>query len=414
MATWYSDDGLYSDAEEVAVLDGQFDMVIDERSVSRPLTDDDLTGEFDILMSFLGGCGIDLLQWMPEKFRSSQILVDYLREVGVQFCNWLTQVSDIVKLLNTSTTSDTKYLRYLGAMIGVEFPPEDDVTVDEMRKNISLAIDWYKVKGTYRAVQIISMIQRFTVNIYDMWSDDYSSFVLVDWFSGNEGENPPGLDASYYKTPHFGVEVLLNRVYTGGSGGISGGSPFLWASDYLDQLYRKVEEMRPAHTVPHYILLLNPKTDEFGHTVEVDGNILCRVTGDWEYSTKYLDETTSYEMWNTDDGAILDESETSFLQSITKWTIGTGVGDITEPSWDVVSPVVSGVIDTSDITISDDIITFEFVVPKAVVQAGITEVGLYIPGAPDVLVVGSTFPAIEKDARTELRVVLEVHKKDLG
>lgn len=414
MATWYSDAGLFSDAEEVAVLGGDFDLTVADRLAARPFEDHDFDGEFDLEMIFTGSVGLDLLQWMPEKFRSSVILIDYLREAGIQFGSWLTQVRDIVKLLNTRTTSDVNYLRLLGDLIGVEFPPGDNATVDEIRRNISLAIDWYKVKGTYRAVQIISMIQRYTVNVYDMWSNDYSDFVLVDWFAGDEGENPPGLDASYYKTPHFGVEILLNKVYTGGSGSVSGGTAFLWDAGYLDNLYDKVEEMRPVHTVPHYILLINPKTDEFGHTIEVDGEILCRVTGNWEYSAKYLDETMSGRIWDTDDGTVLDMSETAFIQSITKWTLGTGFGDITSPSWSLANPVVSGVIDTGDITVSDDRITFEFIVPKAVVQAGITEIGLYIPGTPDVLVAGATFPAIEKDARTELRVVLEVHRTDLG
>lgn len=414
MTTWYSDDGIYSDAEAQAVLEGEFDLLIQNSVDIRPFVGQELIGEFDLQMLFIGSVGLDLLQWMPEKFRSSAILVDYLREAGIQFGSWLTQVRDIVKLLNTRTTSDTDYLRYLGAMIGVELPPEDDVTVDEIRKSISLAIDWYKVKGTYRAIQIMSLIQRFTLNVYDMWTDDYSDFILVDWFSGGEGENPPGLGALYYKSPHFGIEVLLNKVYTTGSGAGSGGASILWDASYFDNLCTKIEEIRPVHTVPHFMLLLNPVTDEFSHVIEVDGEIFAKATGNWSYSTKYLDETLSSEMWNTDDGIFLDTSATTFLNSITTWWIGTGLGDITDPAWSLVSPVYSGTIDAADIKVFDDKYTFEFIVPKSVVQAGITEVGLYVPGAPDVLVVGATFPPIEKDNRTELRVVFEVYKKDLG
>lgn len=409
MATWYSDTGIHSDAASRAVLEGQLSLELGERSEIRPFVERSLDGEFSLEMSFIGTMGLDLMRWMPVKFRSSAILIDYLREAGISFGNWLNKVADIVKLLNARTTSDTVYLRLLGAMIGVEFPPEDDATVDEMRKNISLAIDWYKVKGTYRAASIISMIQRYTVNIYDMWTTDYSTFVLVDWFAGDVGEYPPGLSSLYYKSPHFGVEVLLDKVYTGGSGSVSGGTLFLWDASYLDNLYEKIEEMRPVHTVPHYMLLLNPKCDEFGHVVEVDGNILAKVTGAWTYSTKYLDEA-----WSLDDGSTLDTSETTFLNSITKWTIGTGVGDITAAGWDLSNPVVSGTIDTSKITVLDDRIKFEFVVPKAVVQSGITELGLYIPGSPDTLVAGATFPVIDKDDRTELRVVFEIYKSDLG
>lgn len=413
MATWYSDSGIFSDSQDSTLAAG-FDLEMVDRASSRPFDDHEISGGFNLDMIFTGAVGLNLLEWMPEKFRSSAILIDYLREAGIQFGSWLTKVRDIVKLLNTRTTSDVTYLRLLGALIGVEFPPEDDATVDEIKKNISLAIDWYKVKGTYRAISILSMIERFTVNVYDMWTKDYEDFVLLDWFTGDEGEYPPTLDSTYYKSPHFAVEILLDRVYTGGSGSVSGGTDFLWDADYLNNLYDKVEEMRPVHTVPHYMVMLNPNTDEFGNVVEVSGNIQAKITGDWEYSTKYLDETDSSKIWYLDSGVNLDESESSFIELITKWQIGTGIGDISDPGWSLVNPVASGTISASDITIEDDKYMFEFIVPKSVIQSGITELGLYVPGAPDILVAGATFPQIEKDGRTELRVVFEVHKKALA
>ena len=110
-----------------------------------------------------------------------------------------------------------------------------------------------------------------------------------------------------------------------------------------------------------------------------------------------------------------DSDETSFIQSITKWVLGTGnVNGLDSSTLTVEIPVLTGTISVDDITIYDDRYTWEFIVPKATVQEGITELGLYIPGGGDTLVVLSTFPIIDKANDVELRVLVEVFKSDLS
>lgn len=403
------DSGHHLDESSDAVLDGGFDISISDVVHQRPFGEDrklDIT--FDMTMNLISSIGLDLMRLMPRKFHESQILKDYLSEAGIQVGSWLTNIRDIIKLLNARTVSDVEYLRYLGYMIGVEFPPEDSTSVGEMRKNILNAVDWYKVKGTYQSIQIISIIQSFIINLYDMYTNDYETFVMTDWFVGDEGENPPGLDDSYYKTPHFGVEILLNRVFEGSSGSVSSGLSYLWETDFLDNLYSKVEETRPVHTVPHYVLLLNPKTDEFGHVIEVDGEIKTRILGDWEPSIKYFDDS-----WSFDETMYFDESAEAFIKSITKWSIGNGNPDIDSPTFTLDNPVESGTIDVDDISITDEKVTFEFRIPRETTLTGISELGLYVPGSPDKILVGSVFPKIDKDSRVEIRVLVEVYRKDL-
>jgi len=247
-----------------------------------------------------------------------------------------------------------------------------------------------------------------------MYTNDYETFVSTEWFVGDEDENPSGLDSSYYKSPHFGVEILLNRIYESDSGTESGGLNHLWETDLLDNLYDKIEETRPVHTVPHYVLLLNPKTDEFGNVVEVDGEIRTKTLVGWELSTKYFDEDDSDNSWYFDDSMNFDESSDAFIKSITKWVVGIGDPDIDSPLFAVENEVLSGTIDTDDITISDEKVTFEFKIQKSVVQGGISELGLFVPGVTDKLVIGSVFPKINKDNRVELRVLVEVYRKDLS
>jgi len=380
--------------------------------IVRPVYSDRIIEiDFDFFMDLQAQVGLELLDLIPEKFWESpqqQILRDYINEAEFQFGSWMTQTRDIVLLLSPNTTTSIKYLRYLGALIGVVFPPEDTTTELEMRKTLEQAVSWYKVKGTYESLSLLAMIHQFTVNIYDMYTNDYVDFVLVDWWTGQEGTNPPGLDLSYYKSPHFGIEVVLNQVYTRYS------APYLWYSDLFGNLIEKVEEVRPVHTVPHYLVRLAPKTDELGHTIEVTGQIKARVLSNWEQSTKNFNMVGSGLPWHLNDGTNFNASGDAFVKTVTKWVLGIGASDVADPGFTILDPMLTGSIDPNNITSDIDKYTFEFLVPKAAVQNGLRELGLYVPGAPDILVIGSTFPLIDKGNDVEVRVVCEVWKSDLS
>jgi len=409
MADWKLDEGYHIDWDYGREILGDVSFSETSSYICHPLIDQEIEVGVEFELDLFAGIALDLLQLVPEKFRISQILIDYLDEVGLQVGGWLSLVQDTIKLENPYTVGSMRYLRHLGALIGVTFPPEDETTELEMRKTLAQAIDWYKLKGTYKVVQVIALIYQLTVNLYDMYTKDYTTFHLVDWFVGAEDENPPGFDSTYYKSPHFGLEILLNKVYEVGS------LLYLWREDYADNFVKRIEENRPVHTVPHYIITLNPKTDEFGNVIETDGEIFTRVLENWEYSIKFFDMEGSPDAWNFDDGTFFDQSSEAFVKSITKWVLGTGNYPCSlSGSVDVETPALTGAIDPDDITIEDDKITFEFIVPKATVQNSISELGLYIPGIPDKLVLLSCFPRIDKSSDVELEVIVEVYRSDLS
>lgn len=408
---FFLDQGFHLDQDETAVIEGEFEFTVDADMRYDPLADREMIIESEYDVDVIHSISLDLLSLIPEKFHPSPILQAYIKECGFQIGGVLTKTKDIVLLLSPNTTGSAQYLRLLGALIGVKFPPEDEATVAELRKILSEAIDWYKLKGTYQSVNILSKIEGFTTNLYDMYTNDYTSFLLTDWFVGEEDENPPGLDSSYYKSPHFGVEVVLNKVYDVGS------LRYLWLENYLTNLAEQVEETRPVHTVPHFLMLLNPKTDERGNIIEVDGEIKARITGNWESSIKYFDAVGSIDNWSFDDNTMLfDASLTTFIKSITKWVLGTGNYPCNLAGSDpiVENSVLTGSIALEDINIYDDRYEFEFIVPKATVQSGISELGLYVPGSPDKLVVISCFPKINKASDIELRVVVQIYKDDFS
>jgi hypothetical protein len=417
MSEWQLDAGYYLDQSVSAEIFAEMETAMDFSITHRPFDDDEVVMEISTDADFTASVSLDLLRLIPLMFHNSLILTDYIDEVELEVGIWHTAVRDMVKLSNPNTVTEKDYLKQLAALIGLDLPPEDESTEDEIRRSIAQAIDWYKVKGTYESVNIISMIQKFTVNLLDMYTNDYETFILTEWFVGDENENPPGFDSSYYKSPHFGIEVVLNQVYsvstgTGSGSGAStpaGGLLYLWQAAYLDNLFDAVEQTRPVHTVPHYILLLSPKTDEFENVITTDGNIQTKVLGTWQKAAKYFDDVIP---WRFDEAESFDSSTLAFIQSITKWELGTGSNDINSPSWEVANPVLTGSINVSDIVVTEDKITFSFIVPKNISQLGIRELGLYTTG--NTLVLGSTFPSLDKDSRVELRVVVSVYKSDLS
>jgi len=400
---WHLDEGYFLDLENTKEIISEGSISIDMNYTAQPFLEEiNLVSETELSLSVLQFISLDLLQLVPDKFKNSAILQDYLDEAGIQIGGWLTSVYNITKLVNPNTVGTVQYLRYLGELIGVEFTPEDDTSTGKLRKELVDAIDWYKIKGTYESVQVLALIQQFTVNFYDMYTNDYETFYMTDWFVGDEDENPAGFDSTYYKSPHFGLEVLLNVVHEEGS------IDYLWKAAYLNNLSFQVERTRPIHTVPHYLILLNPKTDELGNIIEVDGEIKTKVHGTWEVDGKYFDMAASADTWNFDDGTYFDQSTESFIKSITTWKLGTG------GSYDVIDVQLEGTIEANDISITDSKITFEFMVPKTSECDGLNELGLYGTGSNNGLVLSSIFPKIDKTSDVELRVYVEVYKQDLS
>jgi hypothetical protein len=422
-SSWNFDDGWHFDQSNAAEIVGEMEVEMDFLLIHRPFLDLEVEMEMDVDVDWVHAVDLDLLRLIPEKHHQEQILLDYVDVVELEVGSWLTSVRELVKLGNPNSVADLDFLKNLAQLIGLSLPPEDETTEDEIRRSIAQAIDWYKIKGTYESIQVIALIQKFAVNLFDMYTNDYVNFILTEWFVGEENENPPGFDSSYYKSPHFGIEVLLNQVYSASSGGGSGASGSsaasdsgpsanLWEVDYLDNFASLVEQTRPVHTVPHYILFLNPKTDELGHVIEVDGNIQTRVFADWEFTTKYFDMDSDGSPWYFDESSFFDESITSFLYSIDTWYLGTGEGSISSDSWTPVSPVLTGSIDVADIVIEEEKTSISFIVPRAVEQDGIRELALYTTEGK--LVLGSVFPSIDKGSRVELKITVEIYKEDLS
>lgn len=347
---------------------------------------------------------LDLLQLIPEKFRGSIILQDYLYEVGILTGAWLSEIDELKYLLDPYSVEE-EWIQNLADLLGVTLSEAEDATIEERRRQLIQTVDFYKLKGTYQSLEVVMYLLGKHIEIYDMYTDDYATFVQEEWFVGNEGENPPGLNSSYYKSPHFGLAARLNRVYESGS------AQYLWQEGMFTEIAAKVETIRPINTVPHYILDLKPITTESGDVYTVDGDIKTKVMIDWEFVRLYLDMGSlgSGQEWYLDDGKHLDWSKDAFLDTITKWKLGVGNKGVSpgESGFAMASVILSGSITSK--TIYDDRIEFVFTIGPGTIQAGISELGLFLDDNTT-LVIASTFPDIDLETVATLQVTVVLYK----
>jgi len=259
-----------------------------------------------------------------------------------------------------------------------------------------------------------------------MYTDDYVTFVEEPWFVGYEDENPGGLSTSYYKSPHLGLETVLDTVYG------SGLDSYLYSTDMYTNLSTYVELVRPINVVPHYKLLLSANTDQTGDVETSDGNVRCCVVGTWSFSRLYFDQKTIGNVIDGssdnvvdgssnnvianiadpvyfDDGKFFDFTDNAFYNQITRWKIGTGSKGIppANSGWNLETVTLSGMID--DIRVYADRIEYEFEVPDNQTITGISEIGLFL-GVGDILEVGITCPNIDIIPGITLKVLVTIQR----
>lgn len=354
---------------------------------------------------------LDLLPLVPEKFRDSAILQALFQAIAEEIDTWHQDIDDLTKLLDPHNVPDV-YLQHLASLVGAILTSEDEVTPSERRKELVRMVDWYKIKGTYKSLRVIGLMAGLSIVVYDMYTDDYATFVDVVWFVGNEGENPAGLDSTYYKSPHFGVSTLLDKIYPSGTYSEGFLDRHLWRPSLFSGVVEYVEKTRPVNTVPHFRIYLHCITDESMTVYTITTpEISTQIVGYWEYSKWFFDGGAlgSDEQKYFDDGESFDPSVGAFYNSIDTWKLGTDGKDLRDSgvAHEVGGIVLQGSIDS--VTIYGGRIEYEFTIPKATIQYGINELGLY-RSAFDDLIIMSTFPDINKGSNTELKVVVVVNR----
>jgi hypothetical protein len=340
---------------------------------------------------------VDLMQLVPSKYRNSIVLQQFLEEAGLIIGTAISDINDIEKIIDKYNISED-YLQYLADLIGLSIIGGDEESFKNKRRQLIEAIDWYKRKGTYKAFKDISYALDINLNFWDMYTNDYVTFIREPWFVGYENENPGGLTSDYYKSPHFGIDLVLNQKYG------TGVTSYLFVESMYTKLFQHIEQIRPINVVNHYSIYLNPNTDESGSVVISDGDIKACVNGDWVFTRKNFDNSLSF-----DDGEFFDFRESSFIESITKWELGVGNIDTAPISGNTAleSSVLSGSINT--LTLYDDRIELDIILDINTIQDGLTEMGIFLDDGIT-MVAQATFPSIQKIEGVELRIKFIIRK----
>ena len=362
----------------------------------------------------------DLLSLIPDKFHSEVLtaFVDIISNADSTSSVVLSIREILDKIAYTEHMIDPyrvpgDYLQHLADLIGATLAGDDVATEATRRKELLRMIDWYKIKGTYQSIDIISLITGLTIEVYDKYTNDYSTFVDRDWFVGDEDENPVGLDTSYYKSPHFGISFLLDKVYEAGSSYDEGNLvAHLWRPSLFTGLSDYIEKTRPVNTVPNYQILSRHITYEDGGVSTIEGSeVSTQIVGTWTYSKLFFDDENYFDEKDSYDVTInhFDSSFESLIDSIDEWRLGSGGRDITSSDVShVVGPVVRSGSFTS-VTVYTDRIEFKFSIDSDVIQDDINELGLYKSGTGELMVM-STFPTIYKGAGTRLDFLVIIYR----
>lgn len=338
---------------------------------------------------------IDVMPLFPEQYRSSQLLIDLVAQINRYVGLWSAKIDELAFLQNPYTV-DEVYAVYLAQLIGLDLEVTATTTIQEIRGKLATAVDWYKIKGTYQSLLIAIYMSGFRVNLYDMYTADYLNFVKVAWFVGEQGENPGGLGPEYYKSAHFGVEVVLDRLYG------SGYDVYLWRLQMSASVEQTVQGISPISTVPHITLLLNPIVREDGAVYTTPERVKTILTPDWTSNHIFFDDGNSF-----DDGHFFDYTDEAFLPSIRQWVVGSGSKGLSPdiPGFALGTPETSG--DVESVTQYPDRIEIEILIPSGDQYTDLSELAVYsdITGTP---VLFATFPDVAKSTYEELRIKITV------
>jgi len=166
---------------------------------------------------------VDLIKLVPEKFRGSTALQELLYVFGLESGSWIGKINDLQSIIDKYQVGDD-YIQYLADLVGLQFIVTPATTLEDKRRQLIQVIDWYKMKGTYEALQVIQYTLDLNINLWDMYTNDYSTFVPVPWYTGKINTNPTGsvtteaitgTSGTFLKTPIvLGSVVLTNGTET--------------------------------------------------------------------------------------------------------------------------------------------------------------------------------------------------------
>jgi len=171
---------------------------------------------------------MDLMPLIPEKFRGSLVLQQFVDVANFEVGKWLGLIYGLQHIIDIYNVSDN-YIQYLADLIGLTLAGSADAPLAEKRRQLIQAIDWYKQKGTYQSFLQIGYILGISLNVFDLYCSsnnplatsqanyDAGNFIREPWFVGAVNENPGSSTSGEVITGTSGIlshsPVTLGTVY---------------------------------------------------------------------------------------------------------------------------------------------------------------------------------------------------------
>lgn len=408
-----------------------------------------------------------LISFLPDKFQGLNVLEDYLSACEDILDIILRKLENLPRLVNPSvyglTTDETNMLEQsnydedglpieniLRLARLINYAPwywYAHITSKQLRNNVRQAVFWYQMVCRSACYEVIGKLVDINLGVEELWTWDYEHFFPTpdDWCTAQEmfdrGDfddyntlypesydefgNPVFWTEPPYKSPHFNLILYLDEEINHrldrlglidevpeGVGRLQ--DDLDWWTAYM----QSVENVRPAHTVIHYLGLIyclcNEDLEEISGAVSgesgeyepvcIEMSQVCTVpTDEWEVLSNLMD--MGYCM---DDGYYMDEPFAGKFALIDHFKIGTGhAGEAPDPSWsDLGNSVYEA--DISEKAVYEDKFTVICEVPETEVFADLTEVALFTEAPFNEMLVVATHPYYTKRGDHVLRYQFDI------
>lgn len=371
---------------------------------ARPGQDEFFTVRF--YSDLEAGACVDLLPLIPEKFHNSQLLLDYIEQIGCTVGRWHRKIAEVRDLLNPDLVP-VKFVEPLAKQLGFEIERSGSDDDSLLRRQLNIIIDWYRIKGTYHSFRAVLWSLGLRGRVYDLWTNDYVTFVpqlAADentWFYGKSaGEAPEGLAANSYKSPHFALEVNLDQCYKSTVGDQV--VDVLSDSKLWDRVIKRIDDIRPVHTVPHFEGRLDIKVDTCCRVIESGCGVLAVGSMDCVGDRVFFDQGENF-----DDGKNFNTNTGSCTDQISSFIVGTGNADVV-PDCDtfaIAAAVATGSVTSQRATDGQSVSYTAYLGPETEV-AGLRE--LRMQSEDGTFLINATFPPVTKPRGVALKIVVLV------
>ena len=154
--------------------------------------------------------------WRYVREQNKSLLRTFIDELNMNVGSWLSKIDDLQRIIDKYEVSET-YIDYLAALIDLKFLNIQNLTLDDKKRQLIEAINWYKIKGSYNALNFLIRSTNRECDIYDLWTHNYSDFIPTNWHPTFKNQLPftdkTLITETVYSAPNGIATRNGNKIY---------------------------------------------------------------------------------------------------------------------------------------------------------------------------------------------------------